>query len=302
MIPYVIFLDLDGTIVGDVSDHLNDWLIDKKVREISGRSAHTNFSKHLKWSLENGLMRPHFSEFMHTVFSQHGIEVFIATMSTKDWATVMIKNIEYVVGKKFSRPIFSRETFETGRKSLTVMRPHVFAVLKKKYAELKHPDQLNGRMLLIDNTDILEERSFWVRCRTYDFFPHHDLLRPLDFAFVAKHFRALRKKMIECDIIRRQPETESDLYLFLSSYYAKLARQFHISAEKNAKELRDTFWRNCTKRLLPRLFAANGDRLENIVEDVNSTATTSSNGKKYIVSRETGKQGQVSHALMHGHR
>lgn len=285
MIPYVIFIDLDGTIIGDVTSHLQEWMVE---RGMMNQATGNPFVKQLKWSLSNGLMRPGFTEFMHAAYSQHGIELFLATMSTRDWATVVIRNVEVVVGKKFNRPLFTRESFANNQKSLSRMRGSVFAVLKKKYTDLKTQDQLNGRMMLIDNTDILAERNYWVQCSTYDFRPHYDFLKNFDVQFLYKNFRKLKARMIEQGVIRRMnvqsgESPAEEFYLFLGQYYSKLSRQFSADAHNNGKELNDTFWRKCIKKLLPVLFAdimrPSNRKLEMIVHEFNNQGNLGNNVK-----------------------
>lgn len=269
MLPFVLLIDLDGTIVGDVTDHLNEWIIEGKVTR--NKKCSSDYSKTMQWSMGYGLLRPFFKEFMLKALNErHGIEIYIATMSTKDWAPVVIQNIEVLVGKKFNRPLFTRDYFGTDSKgepikSLAKLRPHIFNRLKKKYSNLTRESMLQDRMLLIDNTDILLEREYWVRCPTYDFTPRFDILRNLEMSIIRENLKTIIVEMARLNLYKSQspslyPPQEFDS--FMSHHYARLSRQLHAVSQKNSEFLKDIFWEKCGNFLLPKLFrmlCANND-------------------------------------------
>jgi hypothetical protein len=253
MLPYVIVLDLDGTIVGDVSSHINEWVIMKCLR--TGSSAIT-FNKNMRSSLQSGLLRPYFADFMNSVYSVHGIEVFVYTASTSDWAPVVIANVESVVGKKFNRPIFTRDHCITSpdhgtTKSLQRITPAIFNKLKRKYADLRSVQDLNQRILMIDNTDVLAERWAWLPCPTYDYVSNYDILKHVDNAALRTNFACIARELQQQGALSRGNAQTYDM--FMAAYYSKVARSLAANAVKNQRERQDVFWSRCVQILVPWL-------------------------------------------------
>jgi hypothetical protein len=252
MLPYVILLDMDGCIVGDVSSHINEWIIHKNV--LGDKSMH-NFNKTMRWSLKNGLLRPQFSEFVNAAFAHHGNELFVYTASTPDWAPVVVSNIEHVTGKRFSRPIFSREYCHSQngslKKSLNAVKPAVFQRLRRKYPELKSSDQLNGRILMVDNSDVLIDRWAWVPCPTYDYTPTWDVLKHVDWDMLKQNFPTIHRELVRQEVLPRGHA--ADFESFLALYYGRMARNLASNTGKNSREKSDDFWTRCAQVLVPML-------------------------------------------------
>lgn len=278
MIPFVVLIDLDGTIVGDVTSLLNEWSLERAVKNMAtpitsnisnsnSSSSSSAFQRNFRAGLKSGLLRPGFSEFVHSALSRHGVELFVATMSSRDWAPVVIQNVEAIVGKKFNRPLLTREYFESSvprdMKSLAKVRQHVFNRLRKKYGDLKFVEQLDGRMMLIDNTDILVEKEYWIPCSTYDYLPCIDILRLIDPATLQANFQHIKSEMMRMGALARGSSTGAaapaedsvaSYHAFLSQHYQRLARQLAMHAQSNSAFTKDTFWTRCAQTLLPPLF------------------------------------------------
>ena len=250
-VPFVIVLDLDGTIVGDVTSHINEWVICKFLNA----TAISNFHKTMRWHLKNGLLRPYFQQFMNAAYKDHGIEVFVYTASTKDWAPVVISNVEKVTGHNFNRPIFTRDSCIEQRggnlkKSLEKIKPKIFERLKRKYVALQSPKDLDGRMCMIDNTDVLIEKWAWIPCPTYDFVTTHDILKHIDWEILRDQYQSIHKELVAQEALSRSSGVR-DFDGFMAAYYSRIARRLSSNSTKNYVEKQDTFWKVCTENMFP---------------------------------------------------
>lgn len=147
MLPLVLLLDIDGTILGDATQHacalemcdLMGWPR-KRVQEdlVSKRDV---------------LLRPHFAHFMKTLAGS-SVECFVYTAASPAWAQVATRAIEQCTGIKLNRPVFNRRhcvVTELGLfKSIDRVLPLVYNALKHRYI-LSNVSQLRDKVLLIDN-------------------------------------------------------------------------------------------------------------------------------------------------------
>lgn len=255
-VPWVLLLDLDGTIVGDVDTPLEHWNAlqglhpDGKIPQASS----SMFDSALRHSLQQGLLRPGFGEFARScVKEQHGLELFVATMSTADWAPVVVSAVQAVIGGKMlnSRQILTREVWPRDKrgnqyKSVATALPLVFKSLRRKYG-LSSQDQLEGRLLLIDNTDILAEQQLWVPCPTYSFYPVYDCI-----AAVSRGDPA-----VTAALAQRMLPGSSSPDAALAAHYQRLHRLLQQHAAKNQRaKCTDRFWHVASRYLVPALVAA----------------------------------------------
>jgi hypothetical protein len=171
--PLIIFLDIDGTIVGDVSNKADEWCIVKdlnkyiKDNKVRHRRIIFNVEK-LQKDLIASCLRPGLASFVSTVTAKCGpVEFFIYTASTSEWAKFLIKQIEHIIKVTFNRPIFARPdcVIVSGgvlNKSINKVLPAAKKALSKRYTN----DALNNASaILIDNTDVGEKHM--IHCPTY---------------------------------------------------------------------------------------------------------------------------------------
>lgn len=174
MLPLIIVIDLDGTIIGDISPQITTYEIMKEVKRNGGNISYKG--KDFPDKLKAGIIRPHFQSFINTLNSKvTNIEFYVYTASEKTWANHMIKNIEKTLNIKINRPIFTRTNcffFQNEyKKSLKNIKKPIFNSLKKKYIHLKNENDLNNRILVIDNMDVYQtnEKHKHILCDTYDY-------------------------------------------------------------------------------------------------------------------------------------
>jgi hypothetical protein len=179
MAPLILTVDLDGTLVGDVSHLVAEYeLVDAVVK----RGGKLRFDKaRLVKQLRDGLLRPHVASFMHYIRDNlpSRVELFVYTAGSKRWADMMVSAIEKVVGVTFNRPVLSRDQCvivdNCLQKSLLRVSHIIYSRLQRKYG-LMSPRQVADRTILIDNTPgILLSDKGLVHCPTYRFTAFHDV-------------------------------------------------------------------------------------------------------------------------------
>lgn len=168
--PLIILLDIDGTLIGDITPQVVMYEIIKSIRK---RSKLPYNIKQLHDKLRSGIIRPYFKEFFNEL-KEYGVEIFIYTASEKTWAEYIVKHIEIATGVKFNRPLFTRNDCEVingeYKKSISKVRPMITRSLTKKYGKID-PSKFNNMIMPIDNNPVYygEEAKNLLLCDTYNF-------------------------------------------------------------------------------------------------------------------------------------
>ena len=168
--PLVILLDIDGTLIGDITPQILIYEILGKLRQFTKCPYNL---KDLQSRLNEGIIRPYFKSFFKEL-SDYGVEIFIYTASEKKWAEFIVKQIEASVGIKFNRPLFTRNNCQyTGgeyMKKIGFVKPMVIKTLNRKYNTRFSPD-LRNRIIAIDNRRVYfpEDEKYLVLCDTYNY-------------------------------------------------------------------------------------------------------------------------------------
>jgi hypothetical protein len=236
-----VLLDLDGTIVGDVSQHVCEWELARTLRAQKERAPPD--TKMLALALSNGgLLRPYFESFLKTM-NALAIPVFVYTASERRWAEHLIASIETAVGARFERPLLSREhCLEERRiKSLAKVARVLFPRLRRSTRGIHTPDDVLERMVLVDNTpDILprNERDRLVTCRTYSYLSHANVLRIVDEEVFHRNSRLICGVLARNGAISWSPTRGSvPSYVdVMRDYYSGFAASLKRSQEHNERE------------------------------------------------------------------
>lgn len=168
--PLVILLDIDGTLLGDISPQVIMYELGNRLK---GQTRLPFTGKHIEDRLQSGVVRPYFKSFIKDL-QEYGVEFFIYTASEKKWAEYIIKLIEKSNGVKFNRPLFTRDNCDTVngevQKSIQRVLPQVVKTLKKKYPGVTQ-GSLRNMVMAVDNTQVYNasESKFLLHCKTYDF-------------------------------------------------------------------------------------------------------------------------------------
>ena len=252
MTPYVVLIDLDGTIVGNVSCLVGEWLLlqEKDKRKIR---LYKNFV--LK-QLQNGIIRPNFADFC-AMTSKHlsNVEYFVYTASGTSWANFLIPCIEEVCGIRFQRPIFTRKfcILKNGdyRKSIEDVLPEILKRLKKQYPDLKNISQLQDMVCLIDNNEVLgkNEKHKLIKCPTYDFIDYYDVFTRFNIDLIEKDTdcTSVAKNLMQYGLFPNSSKSNIPRNVFKYQYYYQLCQNIknailHEQSNVNSSPTTDKFW------------------------------------------------------------
>lgn len=181
--PPIFLLDLDGTVIGDITPQVLLYDIVQQIRsskQQTKQQATTNSSqpsfpiKEFHEKLRDGIVRPYFDLFMAEV-QKRGIEVFIYTASSRKWAEFLVKQIEIAFNIKFNRPILSRDHchIEDGecKKRLSTIAPLVMRTINKKYGVKYNVNEIVSNMMVIDNSEVYhgQDCERVLLCDTYKY-------------------------------------------------------------------------------------------------------------------------------------
>lgn len=190
MLPLVLFLDIDGTLIGDVLPQVCEW----EVLSRFDAAKLPAFKKHLIEALKAGLLRPNVSDFITSLRARYEhIEFFIYTASDMTWANFLIPCIEQIIGFKFNRPLFSRKHCESNKKkSISKVLPSVVRSLKGTYSGVT-VKSLKNRVAIVDNNNVMVdgESHRCIKCPTYNFAYLYDVLARIDVLKLIKNYQEI---------------------------------------------------------------------------------------------------------------
>lgn len=253
-LPIVIYLDLDGTIIGDITPQVTEWEIlsrfcPKQLKQ---------FKEYLKADLLMGIMRSNLSKALIAIKNMYPTaEFFIYTASEGSWANTIIPCVEAATNVTFNRPILSRKNcIQTSfEKSLRLVAPIVHRRLKSKYPALTSVDQLYQNSFLVDNTDVLidGEQQRCLQCPTFEGIYWPDMLRHIPIDEQKRHY-------VEISIMMRgvglYPKVNSKEHFsfeeFRMTYYSALADKIKQTYRdrKNKDRKSDNLWLALAKVLI----------------------------------------------------
>lgn len=258
--PLVLFVDLDGTVIGDVS-HLS---AEKEIAAALCPGSAT--LKELKAShvsrMRFGVVRPRLDSFLRRVeqcnngTSGRRVELFVYTASEHSWALYVTGIIETAVGFRFNRPIFTRNHCHpagdgTFHKTLSPLLPAVVKSLRRKgYGGLTVP-ALEGRVALVDNNPTVirssVDRVRLITCPTYNFVMAFDVIRLVSIDVLQARYEQLARMLAALGMYPTPGEKDSgpprSCRHFLKVYYASLvSRLRQTTRAQNGAEIRDRFW------------------------------------------------------------
>lgn len=226
----VFLLDLDGTIQGDVSQQILEYSLLQKFNTKQKKSQ-------LKRDYQNGLLRPHFEEFIKVIKTKfENIKFFIYTASEKTWAHHIIPIIESIIEFKFERPLFTREHCildESHKhkfvKSIAHIKPLILKSLKRSM-KINSNILLDKRIFLIDNNHVLKEKQFLIKCPDYNTSVFIDIFRNINSQSIDKNYKAISKLLFnkEC----------SNVFELRSLLYTKIAQTISKTNSKST----DIYW------------------------------------------------------------
>lgn len=267
--PLVLFLDLDGTVIGDVM-HM---LVEKEVVTAfcQGPAAFKAMKASHVSRMRYGVIRPRLDAFLRKVelcnkSKEHCVEIFIYTASEHTWALYITAVIEAAVGFTFNKPIFTRKHCHplddgTFYKTLAPLLPLVVSSLRRKGYTLTIPS-LEGRIALVDNTPSVirthVDRVRLIGCPTYNFVLAFDVIRLLDVDVLQVKYQQVARLLASLGMYPVDGGIPRSCRHFQRVYYSALAsRCRQTTRAANGAEIRDRFWARLRSAVLsPRLVSS----------------------------------------------
>lgn len=250
MPPLVVVLDLDGTIIGDITPQIASYDICNQIK-LNGGTLNYKF-KDLSGKLLGGIIRPYFGEFIKKLqLNIPHVEFFIYTASEKKWALYIIKAIENACKIKFNRPIFTRSNCvqidKEYRKSLKLVKPMIFRALKKKH-HLQSVADLNDRIMVVDNMDVYNssETKYHIHCKTYDYKYPENIPAMFDHQEYKKYWKVTASLFDRYYNIKPTP----DFLDFQQQFYEKYTALLVSLKISNGDFLKDAFYKNLYKIMI----------------------------------------------------
>lgn len=261
--PLVILLDLDGTVLGDITPQVIVYEMLEECKKVHGCKVGGKLPSHdLSTKLTSGVVRPNFDRFFNDI-TRKGMEVFVYTASEKKWAEHIVKQIEKTYDLKFNRPIFTRNHCmfidKDYKKSIRTVRTSIVRTLNKKYHAHWTEDSLRDHVLIIDNRPVYSttDLKYMVQCPTYTYaIPENipSIITPKVYDQFSKQVHGVLQKYYGSVM------KPVDSYLeFEKQYYLMYIPQLQSSLRQNAS-LQDKFFRRMRKLFVKRSFTLFDDK------------------------------------------
>lgn len=213
--PLVVLLDVDGTLVGDVTHQV---VMYELANVLKRKTRFSYGQKDIVTALKtSGLLRPGTKCFLEQL-KANNIEVFIYTAAEKKWAEYIIKGIEQTTGVKFNRPLFTRDNciMMNGelKKSIKHITPLILRSLKKK-PQYKDVTSLSNSVIAVDNNPVFIEEDLLVLCDTYSVTAPVNIPKYIPFDLWLRYYKTIQEVIIHYYPIK---ET-TNFYKFERSFY-----------------------------------------------------------------------------------
>lgn len=244
--PLIIIIDLDGTIIGDITPQIMTFDLVKNFKVAGYKFTHDITD--LRYKLKSGLVRPYFETFITSLSKSIPVEFFIYTASEKTWAELVIKNVEAAYDIKFNRPIFARqycvysEKDREYKKSLSLIRPSIIKFLKKKYHISFTKQDLQKSIMIIDNTNVYHsnDQKNLLLCSTYNYRVPENILTYIKEEQYKKHYI-----IINNTLKKYLPLSHSFNYItFQKEFYKYYLSFLENQLNNNTRYSQDRFWLN----------------------------------------------------------
>ncbi len=194
-LPFVFVIDVDGTLVGDVSSEICLSDIVSQCTTENDKCSDCVF-QHIEASLSHGLARPHFVTFYKTMKDIYDeCEFFIYTSATKGWTEILISIYEKHFNVEFHRPLFTRKFCDNHhKKNLELIIPSIREALVQKYPTISLY-MLRRRIILVDNSMISHKFDStyknYIKCPTYRFQIKDDMVQWIPTLNIEKHYTTI---------------------------------------------------------------------------------------------------------------
>lgn len=240
--PLVVIIDLDGTIIGDITPQIMTFEVTKALKTTGDKVSYD--MNDLRMKLRTGLLRPYFESFLSTLNSSMNVEFFVYTASEKTWAELVIKNVEAVTGIKFNRPLFSRnfciQQDREYKKGLYFVKASILKTLKKKYGVTFTGKDLSSNFLIVDNNNVYPtaDHKHLIVCPTYGYKIPENVVANIRFDTFKKYHGIIN------GVLRKyiQLSGTSDFHQFQKEFYTYYLNMLNSAHKNHTKHASDKFW------------------------------------------------------------
>ena len=268
-LPYILILDLDATVVGDVNYVIEEHGLHHALRQKGISSA--GFASHFAESFRSGLLRPYFCEFIQGLQAAYdGLEVFVFSAGSDTWVPTIIGEIEKFCGIRVHRPYFSRKDTHIGAdqngsfsytKSITATLEKIFRVLEDDYKALRKPEARehvteNRVLMLDDNTSVIADHTDrHLAIPEYKFVYAFDITAGLPDAVralpeVTEYMKAFTKSGTVADYPYAPAPGVGDAQTSRMTYYLAMAALIERKMRANASSAEDRVFQRLLKMMV----------------------------------------------------
>ena len=241
--PFVVLIDLDNTIQGNVEPQLEESNLCHIINSQNpGGPKLKQDKKLLHKDFAKGLLRPNFKKFIRRMKDRFpNVEFFVYTASNSEWGKYVVKNIEALIGITFNKRVFTRDDCiwdpqrRTYYKSIKKVSPDIFTCLKAKYKLVgKKQEHRFKHIILIDNNDVLrdEEKKYLVKCPDYNHKVVINPFRSIPDHVIRQHYKLIGKYLWNKDF--------RNVYRFYSESFDHLEKRHTSALGVNATD--DKYW------------------------------------------------------------
>lgn len=276
--PFFIILDIDGTIIGDITLQVCEWEIISKYQPKKLRLFKQSLIQHL----QQGMLRSGLSDFLTTIKKEYEhTEFLVYTASEEKWAQFLTPCIEAACGYKFGRPIFTRKdcvhVSQNITKSLSKISTKIIKAYRHKYPSITSAKAVVKNTIMVDNNNLLcsKECNRCIECPTYSFVYPYNVLQLVDENVMQKNYPSIANILGRYDLIPANNVQHIDALGYfgvMSAYYLQLARIMKTKSQ-SAKQKKDGMWFTVANDIVASL--RKGLSRESMVKYINQRLGTS---------------------------
>lgn len=260
-VPYLFVLDIDGTMVGDVTMQSQYFSVISELRK-HGFKPRVQHMIPPAFAPNSKLVRPGFATWLKKLQEMFPeIYFFVYTASEKRWALQEIAWIEKLHDIKFAKPIFTREDCSPDsaghlRKSLSRIFPRMIRTVSKARGQVLSPAQrktiLDNNTVIIDNNAVYTDRpDKLLLCPDYGYAVFENLLNVIPKE-ARKHpaIQQIIYGLVNSGYLCTLPSESDDGMKALSKQYNWLATKCKALSDLNEQYSSDDFWKHLRKLIV----------------------------------------------------
>lgn len=227
---FILLLDLDQTIVGDVSFLAYEYYL---IQQLRSKGEKVKIDKQRVSEDIKNHIRPYVKQFLD-IISPHAL-IFIYTASNNEWAQFVVPYVEKYLDHKFERPIFTRkDTINEGSsysKRLGKVQGKMTTALSRKGVPKR---VLHNCIFIDDNPQLILDKERVIPATSYTYYEPFDILRNVPKDIIIKH---------QSTIVELLGLQKGSLEYFFQHYYAILSNQFAQARQLTSE---DVFFKELT--------------------------------------------------------